>query len=273
MLRGEQLRQLWAEDRECWDAEERGQMSGAGVVADETVGRGERREQGVDVLRVVLEDRHRPARGAEFVREGGKAVARPTPHCVSCADVNHDVVAGGARRLGRHGWFKGRQAQLLRQVSPVLGAMRIGRARESFGQQQAGAGSRVTESSMRPAQGQQDVIARVGTCRSADVEMARAKFGDGPAERSPRPVPQAIFSGERRPRSRQWNMRHLGRETAQEGRGVRLGEKGDVCDQRGSAQKRQRKRNIAKSPEFKDEQAEARRGFWRRFCQARGVKF
>lgn len=48
VLGREEFRELRAEDCEGGHAEERGEVAGAGVVADETVGRGEQVEQGVE---------------------------------------------------------------------------------------------------------------------------------------------------------------------------------------------------------------------------------
>lgn len=84
---------------------------------------------------------------------------------------------------------------------------------------------------------------------------------------------QAILARECRPRCGERHVRDLRRKVREQRCRVRFREQGDVCVFRRRAEKRHRERQVSEPPKFEDEQSGARTGVWRRFCQARGVKF
>ncbi len=96
MLRREEFRQLGAEDRKRGHAEQGGEMARTGVVADETLGRGEGGEQHVEIAERIVEHNDLAAVGAQLVGDQGEALGGPAADGVAGAGVDHDA-AGDAR--------------------------------------------------------------------------------------------------------------------------------------------------------------------------------
>lgn len=94
MLRGEQFRKLRTEDREGGNAEERGEMARAGVVADEARGAGERVEQLAEIAQGIVEHDDFPAGRLQSRRDHGEPIGRPLAHGLTRAGVNHDATIG-----------------------------------------------------------------------------------------------------------------------------------------------------------------------------------
>ena len=96
MLRREEFRQHGAEDRKRGHAEQGGEMAGAGVVADETLGRGEGGEQDVGIAERIVEHDDFASAGAQLVGDEGEALGGPAADGVAGAGVDHDA-AGDTR--------------------------------------------------------------------------------------------------------------------------------------------------------------------------------
>jgi len=90
VLRREKFRELRAEDRESRHAEERGEMAGAGVVADKTIGGRERGEEAIEVAQRVVEHHHVPTRGGEAGGDLGETFEGPQSHRVTGTGVEDD---------------------------------------------------------------------------------------------------------------------------------------------------------------------------------------
>jgi len=129
----EEIGQLGPEDGEGRHAKQRGQMPGTRIVADEAIGRGERRQQRLEVGSGIVEHGHLPACGAQAVGQEFESVARPDAHRMAGAKVDHHAASrrGGGPRRGR-GRFP---LEFLCQGRPVLGTVRLPRGGQHGGQQ------------------------------------------------------------------------------------------------------------------------------------------
>lgn len=99
MGRREELGQLRAENREGRDAQQGCEMAGAGIVADESIGRRQQFQQAIKIGQRVVDLGHFPARLMESSREFGESLRRPTSHGLTGAGVDDDVPAGAERRI------------------------------------------------------------------------------------------------------------------------------------------------------------------------------
>ena len=244
-------------------------MPRTGIVADEPIRARECGEHLVNIAQRIIEQHDFPAGGAEARGEGLKPLAWPYPHRLTSARVHHDAAADASRRRNPQQV----PVERVRERMPVFGAVRSHGRRQRVAQKNARAGARKTQPTPCAGEPEQRVIAGVASRGDAEIERLRMQFATHPCEFAPRPAMQAIFSAKRRPRRDEGHEVDLGREAGEQRGGVGLGQQRDSRMAGGGTQEWHGQREVAETPEFDNQQARRRQRVWRRFCQARGVKF
>jgi len=263
------LRKGRPENGESWHTEQCREMAGAGVIADEAVGAGEDGQQHLQVAERIIKQGHVPAGRAQPAGDSLEPFARPPTRRLARAGVDHHAPAVGFSPGLRHGQAP---AERMGQTGPVLRAMRTRGARQRLRKQQVRTGAGKTESSPRPGQGEQRVVARIQPRGDAEIKTAPAQFAPHAGKFAPWPAMQAVFVPEGRPRRGERHEFDPRREAGQQRRRMRLGQERHARLRRRDAQERHGEGEVAQAPEFQDEEAR-RSGGLRRFCQAAGVKF
>ena len=143
MLRGEERGQLRAEDGERGHAEQRGEVAGTRIVADEAIGVGERVEQAVHVAERIVEQGHRPAGGFEPAGDLLETLDGPLAHGLTGAGVYDHAVPAGRCEAGD--FRREAPVEFAGQRMPVFGAMRERWWRQRARQEQPGPGARKAE--------------------------------------------------------------------------------------------------------------------------------
>ena len=123
MLRSEEFGELRAEDRERGYAEQRREMAGAGIVADEAIGVGERVEQAIHVAERIVQHGHRPAGGFEPAGDLLKTLNGPLTRGLAGTGVNYHALSAGWSETGdlRHEV----PVEFTSQRAPVFRTMRV----------------------------------------------------------------------------------------------------------------------------------------------------
>lgn len=106
MLRREELGELGAENCEGRHAEQRGEMSGTGVVADEAVRVGKLSYEVFEIAGFGFDKLNLPAFRSESRGYNLEALARPQPHGMAGAGVD-DGTATVRRRHSQRGSWQG----------------------------------------------------------------------------------------------------------------------------------------------------------------------
>jgi len=196
--RGEEFGKLWAENCKSGHTEQRGEVTGPGIVADEAIGVGKSVEQAVHVAKRIVEHRHRPAGGFEASGNLAETLDGPLAHGLAGAGV-HDHAPTAGRREARR---LRREAPVERpgQRPPVFRAMRVRRYCQWLRQQQLRPGPRETKPPAAAGQRQQRVVARIGAGGDAKVEVGGAQGASHGSEFAPRPAVQPVFATKCRPR-------------------------------------------------------------------------
>ena len=131
--------------------------------------------------------------------------------------------------------------------------LRLG-PRQGPGQKNPAAHARKADAVPDAGEFQEQMVARIPSRGEAGREMFRRKLPAQADYFKPRPVPEAVFILERRPRRDERHHPHLRPETALQIESVGLGEQGDVETFRRGAQQGRGDDQVAQAPQFHDEQ-------------------
>ena len=116
------------------------------------------------------------------------------------------------------------------------------------------------------------MVARIGAGGEAQVEASGAQGAPQRGEFAPRPALQPVFAAKRRPRRDEGHELNCRSETAQQRRGVGLGQQPYASVPGRRAEEGHGQGEITEAPQLNDEQA-GQGGIMGWFCQARRVKF